>query len=67
MPVQVPVSSVSVLPWVGVPVKVGTAVLVGGSATTVPVAGEVAVASPATLVAVTRTRTLPSTSAPVSV
>ena len=66
MPVQVPLSSVSVEPSVAVPERVGTAVLAGGSASTAAVGDELAAALPATLVAVTSTRTAWPMSAPVS-
>ena len=56
MPDQVPSSSVSVWPSAGVPDSVGTAVLAGGSGMTAAVGAEMAVALPATLVAVTSTR-----------
>ena len=66
MPVQVPSSSVSVPPSSVLPVSVGATALAGGSAITALVGSELAVASPATLEAVTATRTAWPMSSPVS-
>ena len=66
VPVQLPVTAVSTAPSVTVPEIVGRT-LTGGSAVTRSVAGEAAGALPTSLVAVTTTRTVWSTSSPVSV
>src|SRR5829696_7765534 len=65
VPVQAPRSALSSSPSRAVPETVGAAVLTGGVASTRPVCGDVAVAEPAALVAVTAARTVPATSAGV--
>ncbi len=69
VPVQVPLSTVSVLFSLAVPVIVGAAVFFGACpvAATIPVGREVAVPEPELFVAVTMTRSLWPTSAVVSV
>ena len=65
MPVHVPWFTLSVEPSCVVPLITGGVVLTGGSAVVTELAGDVAVAEPALLVAVTLTRVSCPTSAAV--
>src|SRR4051794_24263148 len=64
VPVQMPLPAVRVWPSCALPLIVGSTVLTGGAAATVPLCALVALALPPTLAPVTTTRTVLPTSAP---